>query len=1315
MAEEPQAEVRILPDQAALDRAKEVIMQNGGANVPMFDQVYGQGAALKVLEGRYELPPPPEEPSMFSNFVDGAQDVLSGIVRGAIGAGAEARQTYENFGAVTPEQFEATLNNFIAQQEEARGTLFTQQEKDMAFLEQRSNYEKMGINISNPEDRVDYDADTALKNIATATGGAVDLTETLGTPDTMAGQLAEGFSQFATAYYALGGGRSILAGLGKGAAADATAFDPYDANISAFMQENEWAVPYLTEALATDANATEWENRLRNSVEGGIIGGSLEGVVAVIKLAKHLRRGKAEIAETGSVSKETATEIAEAEQTITNFDELAANGKPKGQMVEGMFTTPDGMKFDPSTGNRRVDLEAPKPAAPPVIADVPMKTEAPEIGSLPEARPDAPTLPEAQTTVPKQPKAPSEVINTTALKSITDQARKTNEIVPLSALDMEGNDIGLFNWNNMDGPPDALKMMDATQQALSDTGVLKGMGLEKVETHNQVFDEATKDLAEIVDANPDDIRGAFLDAEKVTRKSAQRIVAGKMLLQSTGRRISDLSEVIAKMSKTRDVDTAVERQLVDLLKLHADVQASVKGIQTATARAVSAGRIRTADALDDVALDRLMEFGGSNQVKRLAKQIQGAKGNPKAQAKIIRKANENKIFGVINEVWLNAILSGPRTHILNMGANGFNMLLRPGIRAVGGTLTGNLQVAEEGVRQYAYLLSEITDSLRYVATLSAQGKDSAIENMLKSLWTGESILDTATKFDPTKGPRRAISTDRGGVTGFAVNTLGKGLSLSNRFLTAEDEFFKQTIFRSRLRASVTSQARRMTKDQLDALGYANKDAYIDGEVTKAINTKESLAEKWEQMVKEGKVLDDEATKAAFIRKNTGTFNHTSEVAVKAIDEARESTFTTPLRAGTFSAKTQQMISNFPVLRQIMPFVQTPTNILRVSFERIPGLNLLIKKQRDIVFRGEGTPDERAIVMGNMALGAAAGFYAFNLAMNGKITGGGPSYTSDSNKAKLWNASPDWQPYSINMGTAEKPNWIELRRLDPHGMIFGIVGDVYEMLEYMKEDPDPEALELVGMVMGSFANNVMSKTYMMSLADTMRLLDGNTNAKKVGNTLAYRAASMVPYSSLSYELNKAQNGHVTELRTLTDKMKSRVYGMDNSAVKHDWLTGEAVDLPEYMLGFIRQKKLDSGEHVAAGVYEELRNLQHPFVGPQRTIGDVELSPTQFQRYNELVGTLNVNGRDSLIKTLDKQIKSRRYASLTDAAEINQTRSSDDGRVKHLNIYIQLAKRKAKQQLFREYPELTAAVTENRVNRSLSKAGRQAEPLITTIAD
>ena len=67
----------------------------------------------------------------------------------------------------------------------------------------------------------------------------------------------------------LGGGGNFLKALTTGAAVDFSMFDPYDRNISAMMEENEWIIPYVTEALATDTDSSEWENRLRNSAEGG--------------------------------------------------------------------------------------------------------------------------------------------------------------------------------------------------------------------------------------------------------------------------------------------------------------------------------------------------------------------------------------------------------------------------------------------------------------------------------------------------------------------------------------------------------------------------------------------------------------------------------------------------------------------------------------------------------------------------------------------------------------------------------------------------------------------------------------------------------------------------------------------------------------------------------------------------------------------------------------------------------------------------------------------------------------------------------------
>lgn len=1334
-AVQPQAELQTFKTEDEVERARQLLLNNPTQMVPQIDQMFGKGVSTQILKKEYQIPEAPPEAGIFGKALQGTQDVLSAAARGAIGAGAEMAQTYENFGSINNAQFTEMVDEKAAEIEASRGTPLTSAERSELELKESMAFRNtwslknpfMNAKIGDPDDLPDYSADTALNNLATigVAGQTLDVRDALSAPDTIKGSVVEGISQFVTGYSMLGGGGGIIRGLLTGAAADAVAFDPLDANISTFIDssEQEWMKKFIPQALVKDVDDSEWEARMKSSIEGGILGALIEGPIAIIKFSRGLKKAKAEKAANGSVSDQTLTELEELEETIQSFSDLSANGKPKGAIAaDGMFTTPDGMKFDPALGGkRRLDLEIPKVDEPrysvyDLDGEVPPK--APEADGAPKVDTGNAPKPEVTATAPKAPVAPSAMVGSTAMfKAAIRGTTKTNEIVPISALDLEGNDIGLFNWDNMDGPVDAMKVMDSTQQALADSGVLSARGLGEKQTLDSVYNQAVDDVEGMIGGNADDIRSTFLEAEKVTRDSAQRIVSGKMLLQSTGRRIAELSDTITRAAKTNDTNTTMERQLINLMTLHTDVQASVKGIQTATARAVGAGRIRTADALDDVALDALAQYGGSKQVQKLAKKIAAAKGNPKAQAKIMRRATENKFWGVLNEVWLNAILSGPRTHILNLGANSFNMLLRPAIRGVGGALTGNTQAMEEGARQYVYLIGEVMDSIQYLATVGRTQKDGSMANAFKAFYNAESVLDTATKFDPKLGGnQRAISAGDGNVRGNglvkgAVNALGKAVTTSNRALTAEDELFKQIIFRSRMRAMVTSQAHRLDAKALKEMGYKDAKDYTVGEMGKAMNSKEVLAERWQKMVASGQVLDDLDAKDAFISKNLGSYNHTSKSATEALGEAREGTFTTPLRQGTFTSDMQKLIARNPWMRQIMPFVQTPTNILRTSFERMPFLNLLMKRQRELLFK-TGTPDEKAIIVGNMTMGAAFTYAAFNFAQNGKITGGGPSYSAESDKAKLWNASPDWQPYSVNIGTDDKPQWIELKRLDPHGMIFGIVGDVYEMLEYMGDDVDNELFDLVPMVAASFANNVMSKTYMMSLSDTMKLMDGSSDGNKFQNFFDYRAASAIPYSSLSYQMNQNENEVMTELRTTTDRIKSRIWGMDNSTPKHDWLTGEAVATPDYALGFIRQKKLNTKGNITAEVYEELRNLNHGFVGPQRTMGDIELNAVQFQRYNELVGTVEVRG-GTLLENIHKVINGSRYEDARRSAEINNPRSSDDPRVQQINVQIQIARKRAEAALLKEYPELREAFNSNKRNRKLMQAGRDAEPLIKQV--
>ena len=214
---------------------------------------------------------------------------------------------------------------------------------------------------------------------------------------------------------------------------------------------------------------------------------------------------------------------------------------------------------------------------------------------------------------------------------------------------------------------------------------------------------------------------------------------------------------------------------------------------------------------------------------------------------------------------------------------------------------------------------------------------------------------------------RAISAENLG-GGQMTNYLGKSMRLAGRTLQAEDEMFKQMVFNSRLKAKVMTEARRMTDSQIDAAGYSSRGEFIEMEISKARESQESLAEKWQMMVMTGKVADDAKARDAFIQKNIGAYNHNSTTLKKHLFEARETTFTTPLE-GKFGRGVQNFINNIPILRQIMPFIQTPTNILRTSFERAPVLNMMMSKQREMLIKG--TPEERAMVVGNTAVGAMA--------------------------------------------------------------------------------------------------------------------------------------------------------------------------------------------------------------------------------------------------------------------------------------------------------------------------------------------------------
>lgn len=1321
-------ELKTFTTQAQVDKAVELIQADPRKVIPIIDKNYGRGTAQKLLAGDISFQTDePVEPEMTNGEkraqalsrrprMSGPQDIdlgqavmdaaavagegitelAKGIGRGMIGAPTEQLETVANANAISTEQADSLFDQMVQMREKSLGRKLT--EDEIAEFRLQSGATLAGAGMAVRDERVDFDTQDVVDSLG--------LTETLEVDSTL-GHMAEGVSQFATGYLMLGGGGTLTKALAVGAVTDATSFDPYEQNIAGMMQEYEWTTPIIEEAVAAiaiDPEASEWENRLKMAGEGLLLGGAIEGVALAVRHFGLVKRASEELATDGVVSPETTEAITKVEESIQKFDDLTY--KPKGQVVEGKFVTDDGMIFDMKSGDR--DFEAEKLTLSQKV-DAQATTDAPARPEAPENAEAAPRVnepegvakaPETSPTAPKKPRSP--IINSQLAIKVARQAKKADDPVAF----MENKFVGIFNWDNMDGPQDAMKLMDQLGEAMSHTNALKNLQPQTLESINR---RAMASLKDLTGADLPQLAERFAATAKSTKDMSVQLVAGKTILQSTARRVDTLIDELDALDKAGRYNSDVEERLIDAINLHADMQASIKSIQTEAARVTTAGRIRTSDAISDVALNKIEQFGGSKKLRQVAKRIKAAPTQA-AKNRQVRRARERTFLGkmvdVANEVWMNNILSGPVTHALNLGAGTANMFLRPAIRMAGGFATGNAQIGIEGYRQMQYTIAELTSVLANIATIGRVGGDSAIKNAMRSWWREEGILDTVTKFDTAgEGAYRALSAENFGGRGGAITDFaGKAARLSGRTLQAEDEFFKQVIFNARVKAQVRTAAATMTPEQLEKAGYKTQTDFVNGEISKARESQESLSTKYDQMVKLGQVLKDDAAKQAFIQKNIGAYNHNSEFAKAALKEAREATFTTPLPQGTLGKGIMNLVHEFPILRQFMPFIQTPVNILRTSFERTPAFNFLMQQQRDKLMYG--TAEDRAELMGNFIVGTLFATTAAIAAANGRITGGGPSFDDDPQMAKLWHASPDWQPYSVNVGSQENPTWWELKKLDPHGFLFGIIGDLHEMSEYLGNTHDPEVSKIGAMVMASFANNIMSKTYLMSLSDTINLFDGSAEPWEWEAFLSNRAASMVPYSSAQYQINQMTDEHMRELRTYTDKVKARIISQNKAAVKHDWLTGEAVETPEYFLKFIRQKKVDSGEHKAAKVYSELRKLNHAFTGPQKKIGDIELSPEVYQRYNELVGT--IGGTEyNLLSRLTRYFESEKYKRQSDMADIDQLRSKDDPRVTEVQEIILSAKKNALAKLKSEYPELNEAINKNKSIRAALKNGADPE--------
>lgn len=523
---------------------------------------------------------------------------------------------------------------------------------------------------------------------------------------------------------------------------------------------------------------------------------------------------------------------------------------------------------------------------------------------------------------------------------------------------------------------------------------------------------------------------------------------------------------------------------------------------------------------------------------------------PEAIAAFAKEAWAAKSTDMVLEAWINALLSGPTTHATNMLSNTLvSTWAVPEALASAAVskFTGSGISYREAFAKSFGALEGAKDGIRagWRAFLSEEPSD------LTSKVEARRYQAIPSKTFRTGAKRKEIGGFEIPLTG-EIKIGGRQVRLPGRLLTAEDEFFKAIGYRQQINADAVRTA----------LGEGRK----------------------------GK---------AFARRTSELKAYpTDAMKVRARSAAEKQTFTNPL--GVDGRALQAWANRNPAARVVVPFIRTPLNIVKFAAERSP-LAPLFKEVRANI-RGANGATARDEQLGRIALGSTVSAVAAYMAVDGTITGSGPT---DPRKRSLMFAT-GWQPYSLKVGDT----YYSYGRLEPLGTLLGVAADFTEMRATMSSD---EEANLAALMMGSVSKNLVSKTWLRGPAE---LIEAVQDPDRYGGRYVQRLLSTsIPTGVAQYARN--QDPYLREARTILDAIKSRVPGQRETLPARRDIFGEPIKL-EGGLGPDMLSPIYTSQATNDPVAAELLRLDVLPSRLGRKIKGVELEAGEYDAYQADTG-------------------------------------------------------------------------------------------------
>jgi len=794
--------------------------------------------------------------------------------------------------------------------------------------------------------------------------------------------------------------------------------------------------------------------------------------------------------------------------------------------------------------------------------------------------------------------------------------------------------------------------------------------------------ETALELAKLAGRNQKEVLESIMKEGVRDKEATVRMLTTKSVFQQlgldyekvSGKYLDEFGEDITKWSKESKIDLAKRQEVIQ------EVFISLKNQIRNPARTTQAGRIKVPAA-----------DGKMINMEKIANIFKDYNANPAVIAKKIRdmkpediineltKSKSAKAIEVFNSLYINSILSGTPTLIVNTLGNAYEAFLKPMEMMAGAALRADRKTFNYGFSHYIGMTFKFRDTIKSIGLALKQG-DAVLDPLVRTQDNLQIINGKAVR--PISGSNLGFS----GKFGTAIDWIGGISEIPTRLLLTTDEFFKQINYRGRLYAEAVDNTLELDFKLKSKEGRANI----------------------EKIFKDGFDKNGKAN----VKDNV--------MATRALEHSRIGSFTNTLDDGrllNIGMAVEKFLKEVPALRFLAPFVRTPTQLWRNFEQRIPLFGAFTKPMRDMWRSGDRRA--RADVIGRQTFGLATTVYAYHLATQDvvdnkgnkyrKITGAGPK---NYNVKKLW-IQAGWQEYSI----AEKNKdgtvtYKQYNRNDPRFYILGIMADIFENKDNIN-DEDKQSMGWVAFI--SAMRSAGNKSYLRGVSDGFDLaenLDSTTLPKYVGKQFA----NAIPYTALVGQgipgIIEADT-EVLKARTFVDEIIKKTPFIDKTKYLEpvrDLITGEPVERTTSSvywnaagaISYITQGPLLVGRKSDVkedNIILELGRLKmtgiiEPSIKQHKIVNLMDYKIDNQSAHNywiERIGKTTKKGL-TLKEKLEKTFDSIRYQRRQEGNE-----NFDGGKEMTIKKIFQVYKKQAEEDMLEKYPEVAEAYENAKIQK------------------